>query len=194
MSVMTDHVNQVELRGSIVHKYRAGDWLVITLATSIHQPNRDFPKVYWYDDLVEVIDKEYNVGDRVEVICCIRTSKAHPDPSLVGISIERQNGWLDSRFNANDYKADQNEVLIKGEFIRAFIPSPDITIATVKTVINGYSYFPRITCFGRHAAKAADIKPGTTVYFVAHVQTKKKDTEEGIRHYQSVICRNMRVS
>ena len=67
-------------------------------------------------------------------------------------------------------------------------------MVTLKTVINGYTYFPRITCFGRQAERAADIQEGATVYFVAHIQTNKKETEDGTQHYQSVVCRNMRVS
>lgn len=194
MTVKMDHVNQVELRGSIVHKFKAGNWITITLGTSVNQNNRDFPSIYWYDEFVEEIDKKYNVGDRVSVVCTLRTSRAHPDQSLVGIAIEPLSGWIDAKFNAGDYKTDFNEVLIKGEFVRVYNPGPDLAVVTLKTVINGYTYFPRVTCFGKHVARATEIEPGQTVYFVAHVQTRKKETAEGVKHYQSVVCRNMRVS
>lgn len=194
MSTVADHVNQVELRGSIVHKFRSGSWLTLTLATAVNQSNRDYPNIYWYDEHVENIDNNFNVGDRVSAVCTLRTSRAHPEQSLVGISIEPLSGWIDAKFNAGDYKTDFNEVLLKGEFVRVYNPGPDLAVVTLKTEINGYTYFPRITCFGKHVARAVEIEPGQTVYFIAHVQTRKKETEEGTRHYQSVVCRNMRVS
>lgn len=189
-----DHVNQVELRGSIVHMYRVGNWMAITLSTSINQTNRDYPNIYWYDELVDKIDQEYQVGDRVEVVCTLRTSRAHPEQTLVGLSIQPLSGWIDAKFNADEYRADYNEALLKGECVRVYNPGPDLAVVTIKTIINGYTYFPHITCFGKHVARAAEIKPGATVYFIAHVQTRKKQTDEETRHYQSVVCRNMRVS
>ena len=193
MNAKMDHVNQVELRGSIVHKYRAGNWLTITLATG-NQTKRDYPSIYWYDEFVEEIDRNYNIGDRVNVVGTLRTSRAHPEQSLVGIAIEPLAGWIDSRFNDDEFKADFNEVLLKGEFVRVYNPGPDLAVVTLKTVINGYTYFPRITCFGKHVARTTEIDPGETVYFVARMETRKKETAEGTQHYQSVVCRNMRVS
>ena len=194
MNAKMDHVNQVELRGSIVHKFRAGDWIILTLATTVNQPNRDYPNIYFYDEFVDMIDQNFKVGDRVSVVSTLRTSRAHPDQSLVGIAIEPLSGWIDAKFSTGDYKTDFNEVLLKGEFVRVYSPGPDLAVVTLKTVINGYTYFPRITCFGKHVARATEIEPGQTVYFVAHVQTRKKETDEGTQHYQSVVCRNMRVS
>lgn len=147
-----------------------------------------------YDEHVEEIDRNYNVGDRVGVICTLRTSRAHPEQSLVGNAIEPLPGWIDAKFSSGNYKMDYNEVLLKGEFIRVYNPSPDLAVVTLKTVINGYTYFPRITCFGKHVARALEMEPGQTAYFVAQVQTRKKESSEGVRHYQSVVCRNMRVS
>ena len=191
-----DCVNLVELCGVIVHKYNAGKWLVLTLATALNQPKRDYPKVYWYDEFVQDVDANYQVGDRVEITGRLRTSKAYPDQSIVGLSISPVSSWIDTKFSGDEseYKPDKNEVLLKGEFIRSFTPNPDLAVVTLKTVINGYTYFPRITCFGRQAERAANIQEGATVYFVAHIQTNKKETEDGTQHYQSVVCRNMRVS
>ena len=62
-----DYVNQVLFRGGIVHKFRADKWLVLTLATSLNQSNKDYPKVYWYDELIDKIDQSYDVGDRVKL-------------------------------------------------------------------------------------------------------------------------------
>lgn len=108
-----------------MHKYIAGNWIAITLAAVTRQPNKDYPKVYWYDEFMEEIDKNYQIGDRVEMICRLRTSRANPEQILMGTSIETLSGWIDARFNADEYGADQNEVLLKSKFVRAYIPGPD---------------------------------------------------------------------
>lgn len=189
-----DYVNQVLFRGGIVHKFRADKWLVLTLATSLNQSNKDYPKVYWYDELIDKIDQSYDVGDRVEITGRIRTSKAHPEQSIVGQTIKQLPRWIDAKFNADEYLPDQNEVLLKGEFVRVYTPDESLSVVTLKTIINDYTYFPRVTCFGKQAVRASEIPEGSVIYFVAHVQTRKKETEEGVQHYQSVVCRNMKVS
>ena len=102
--------------------------------------------------------------------------------------------WFDAKFYpSKEYKPDHNEVLLKGSFVRAYTPNLGLTIITLKVTIDEYTYFPQISCFGKYAAKAADIAEGDTVYIVAHIQTEKKDTKKGPRYYQTVVCRNMRV-
>ncbi|MDR0287231.1 MAG: hypothetical protein LBI03_05945 [Clostridiales bacterium] len=190
-----DFINKVEFCGAIVHKYRADNWLVVTLAVSVTSGTKDHPKVYWYDDMVDQIDESYQVGDRVEIVGRLRTSKAYPATSIIGETITPTAGWFDAKFNqSGEYKPDHNEVLLKGTFVRAYIPpQPELTIITLKIVMDGYIYFPQVSCFGRHAIKAAELKEEDTVCIVARIQTKKRDTEEGPQYYQTVVCRNMRV-
>lgn len=192
---VSDCINKVELCGAIVHKYRANNWLVVTLAASVTSGTRDHPKIYWFDDMVDKVDKDFQVGDRVEITGRLRTSKAFPATSIVGDTIMATAGWFDSKFNqSEEYKPDQNEVLLKGTFVRAYIPQPELAVITVKVVIDGYTYFPQISCFGRHASSAAGIAEGQTISIVARIQTKKRDTEKGPQYYQTVVCRNMRVA
>ena len=193
-------VNLVKLRGTIVHKYRADTWIVLTLAVAPNPPNRDFPKIYWYDESVEDIDKMYNVGERVETTGRLRTSKQYPVQSIVGRDIRHISRLFEAKFgeNGEEFQEDFNEVLLKGEFVRATKPSenssPEISVVTIKTEINDYTYYPHITCFERHAQRASEIPEGATVYFIAHVRTKKKESEDGTRYFQTVVCRNIRVS
>jgi len=188
-------INKVELCGTIVHKHRAGNWLVITLAASNSSNLRDFPKIYWFGDTVEKIDKGFKVSDRVEITGRLRTSKAYPTTSIAGETIVSSAGWFDAKFNQSAvYKPDHNEVLLKGSFVRAYIPQPELAVITLKVVIGSYTYFPQVACFGRHAEAAAEIQEGDSVSVVARIQTKKRDTDKGTQYYQTVVCRNMRVS
>ena len=189
-----EYVNKVELCGTIVHIFRSNNWLVLTLAVSVKTGIHEHPKVFWFDDMVEKIDKDFLVGDRVEITGRLRTSKAHPAASIAGETIVMTDGWFDAKFDSSkEYKPDHNEVLLKGLFVRAYIPNPDLAIITLKLTIDDYTYFPQISCFGRHVAKAADITEDDTVYIVARIQTKKTDTENGTQYYQTVVCSNMRV-
>ena len=187
-------VNKVELCGSIVHIFRSVNWLVVTLSVSVKTGMRDYPKVFWFDDMIEKIDKDFQVGDRVEITGSLRTSKAHPTTSIAGETIVMTTGWIDAKFYPSmEYKPDRNEVLLKGSFVRVYAPKPDLAIITLKIIIDDHTYFPQISCFGRNAIKAADIKEDDTVYIVAHIQTKKTDTENGTQYHQSVVCCDMRV-
>jgi len=190
-----DCINKVELCGAIVHKYKTDKWIVLTLATSVTSGTRDYPKVYWFDDTVDEIDQNYQVGDRVEIIAKLRTSKAFPATTIIGETITATAGWFDAKFNqTGEFKQDQNEVLLKGTFVRAYIPpQPDLAIITLKVIIDGYTYFPQISCFGKHAANAAAINEGATVCIVARIQTKKREAEKGAKYFQTVVCRNMRI-
>jgi len=191
-----DCVNQVDLRGAIVHKFRANNWLVLTLAASSNSANRDHPKIFWYDELADEVDRSYQVGDRVEIVGRLRTSKAFPDATIVGVSITPSTGWFDAKFGkGGGYQPDNNEVLIKGAFVRTYHPSENVSIVTLKLVMDdGYTYFPQVTCFGRQAIRATEINEGATVYMVARIQTNKRESEKGPQYYQSIVCRNMRVS
>jgi hypothetical protein len=195
VQTVPDCINKVELCGVIVHKYKSNNWLVITLAASVTSGTRDHPKIYWFDDMAEKIDNDFQVGDRVTIAGRLRTSKAFPATSIAGETITATAGWFDAKFGqAEEFKPDHNEVLLKGEFVRAYIPQPELAIITIKVIIDGYTYFPQVSCFGRHAAKAAEIAEGAVVCIVARIQTKKRDTEKGAQYYQTVVCRNMRVA
>jgi len=191
-----DCVNQVDLRGAIVHKFKAKNWLVLTLAASSNAANRDHPKIFWYDEMADEVDKAYQVGDRVEIAGRLRTSKAFPDATIVGASISPSASWFDAKFGkTGSYEPDNNEVLLKGAFVRVFHPSENVSIVTLKLVMDdGYTYFPQVTCFGRQAIRATEISEGDTVYIVARIQTNKKESEKGTQYYQTIVCRNMRVS
>jgi len=193
--IALDCINKVKLCGAIVHKHRAEGWLIITLAVSVTSGTRDHPKIFWFGDELDQIDTEFKVGDRVEITGKLRTSKAHPATSIAGETISPTAGWFDAKFDPSiEFKPDHNEVLLKGSFVRAYLPSDGLAVITLKVIINGYTYFPQISCFGRHAAMAAQIKEEEPVSLVARIQTKKRDTDKGSQYYQSVVCRNMKVA
>jgi len=197
MSTQTtlDCINKVQLRGSIVHKHRAEGWLVIALAVSVTPESRDFPKIYWFGEGIDQIDAEFNVGDRAEITGRLRTSKTYPATTIAGETIAPTAGWFETKVDPTiEYKQDFNEVLVRGEFIRTYKPSDGLAVITLKLINDGYTYFPQFTCFGRHAERAEKIKEGESVSLVARVQTKKRETNNDTQYYQSIVCRNIRVT
>jgi len=189
-----DYVSRVELLGTIAHKFRTKNRILIALAVSVGSDPCDFPSIYWYDDMVDMIDRDFKVGDRVEITGCLRTSRAFPKPIVVGETITAAVKWFDAKFDPSaEYKPDHNEAILKGEFVRAYLPNPDLALITLRMVINGYTYFPQVTCFKKNAARAAEIYEGDIVSIVARIQTQKRVTDKGIESYQTVVCRSMRV-
>jgi len=60
-------VNKVEICGTIVHKFRADNWLVLTLVSSGYAGAKDFHRVFWYDDKVRGFIKRLGRKTPVDV-------------------------------------------------------------------------------------------------------------------------------
>lgn len=188
------NVNIVSLRGVIVFKYRKDNWVLTTIACTNEQGKRNYPKVYWYDNDAEEADK-YEKGDRVEIEGKLQTSRQYKKPVVVGKCIKPTPKELEVKFgvthNNGKYCDDKNEVKIRGEFVRAFTPDSvngKLSIISIKTELDGRTYYPQITCFGRQLAKLKNIKPGDDVCVLAHIQTRKFEKDGVPDSYQTFVA------
>ena len=194
-TTIIDCVNKVSICGTIVRKFNGENWLGIVIATSTKEGTSNFPTVFWFDDMAKEVDAKYTIGSRVEVNGSLRTSKEHPDTSIVGEFIAEMTSWVEAKFDSSkEYKPDHNEVLLKGSFVRGHSHTPEISNITVRVEIDGYTYFPEIACFNSYARKASTLAEDDIICIVARIQTRKKETANGKKYYQTVVCCSMKVN
>ena len=188
-------INRVEICGTIVHKFKTDNWTSITVSIPTDSEITNYPKVYWFDDMAAEVDANYNVGGRVEIVGQLRTSQTLRDSAIAGESISPTIGWFDAKFNpTEEFKPSRNEVLLKGEFVRAHTPNPGISIITIKVTDGEHEYYPQVACFGRLVAKAVELAEGEVICIVARIQTQRKETKKGTKYFQRIACREMRAT
>ena len=190
-----EYFNSIKLRGTIVRKYRNGNnWLVIGLATSSESGKKDYPSVFWYGNNMDIVDKAYNVYDHVEIDAKLITSKIHKSQSIIGLDINDAKRELETKMGIQGvgrYEEDLNEVLLKGDFMKIFTPKnakEKFCIATMHMLIDGKTYYPQFTLFGRQYEKALKLQKGTPICVVGHIQTHKYQDKKGDPIYiESVV-------
>ena len=188
----TQSVNEVNIRGVIVHMFRANACCIMTLKSSLTRGTPDFPKVYWYDDLADEVMNNFTIGDGVPIKARIQTSRKYRIQYVAGLSIEKTPRELKEKvgIDAGRRLPDKNEVLLAGEFVRSFVPEGKedlLSLVTLKTNVDGFINFPQITCFGKTIEQVKALKPGDKVCFVGHIETAKKDKEGETKYYQSIV-------
>lgn len=204
-----EHINKVNLTGSVVHKYRPKpDVIILTVAVkgeAIHEA--DYPNVAFYGDNVELIDKTIMVDGRnyprVRIEGSVQTTRKQTDDgarfyqNIVGYSIVRTQTrmeMLSGKRGIGSRKADStNEVCVLGTVANVFPitknDQPIGAIVTLRTQTDGRTNFPRITCFGGQGAKALTLKKGDTVCATGFLETTKRTREDGsVLRFESIIA------
>lgn len=206
-------VNNVMLTGSVVHKYRPrNDVIILTVAVKgkdIH--DADYPNVAFYGESVaNAIDKSIIVEGkdypRVRILGSIQTTRKQTDDGVqffmgvVGNSISRTQTMMEQlsgRRGLGSRKAEsENDVCLLGPVTRVFpipakdgSPEPIGAIVTVRTTIDGRVNFPRFTCFGAQRNRALALKPGDVVCAIGFMETQNRDNPDNTRaRFESIIA------
>jgi len=193
-------INKAFIRGVIVHITKTPEFLTTTISTSLRKGIRDYPSIFWYGDRAETIYENYKVGDHVTINAHVQTSKKYRSQYIVGDEIKTTSRELEEKLGVDvgRYLIDKNEATLSGKFLRSYMPNGEdgqLAIITIKTEQNGHINFPQITCFGNMSEAASKnilqtvskMQPDDMVCFVGHVQTDKKETEQGAEYFQSIV-------
>lgn len=187
-------VNVVTIRGVIVNLYKpeGSNFCTTTIRTAQMRENPDYPRVLWYGEAADILAENYKVGDRVTVQGQIQTSRKYRSQYISGIGIEMTQRELKEKvgIDTGRYLIDKNEVLLIGEFVRAYVPEGKenlISIVTLRVAKDGHTNFPQITCFGNVRETVKKMEAGDQVCFVGHIETNKRESEEGTQYFQSVV-------
>lgn len=178
------------VRGTVVRKINTHNALILAIASSNKEANKsDFPRFVAFDNLPEY-DKACSLGERVTITGHIRTSKTHPEGTLVPDTIQREKARIDAAFAGEDYKADMNEFTIRGTMMSdAYVPNDNVTLATlVVDHDDGWHSRIRVIAFGYAAKNLAKKKKGDIVDALGYVRTKSlKEVKEETRAQSFVI-------
>ncbi len=185
-------MNEVILRGSIVHAFSVNKWASTTIAVSSNNNRRNFPEVFWYDELAEKT-KEFKEGDRVTIKGILQTSKKYRSQSIVGSSIEitPRELMIAADIDKGPYLADNNVFYLKGKLLRRYTPKGregKLAIITLQIKVNGRTYFPQVVCFERVVKQMASIEDGKTICVKGYTQTDKKEHGGEMKYYQSYVA------
>ena len=187
-------INQAEIRGTIVRIFYKPGWCTMTVVTSPNKGAKDFPNINWFNESADLIHEQFHAGDRVTIKGDIRTSKKYRTQYIAGrdISITQKEFADMNGISGGRYLPDQNEVKIAGKLEHIFIPQNQegkIAILTVMTADNDHINFPSIVCFGKSIPSVNGIKEGDFVCLSGHIQTDRKEAEDGkYTYYQSVVA------
>lgn len=185
--------NQVILQGTILRKRRDSDkWCMTTIITHPVNGKQDTPTVFWYGDMINVVDDAYKEGDHITIVARIATSKKHRSKSLIGVDINDANRELKTKFNIDGqgrYESDINEVSLFGTLDHIYVPEGaegKFVLGTLRTESDGYVSMPEVVFFQRQMDKIKQMQPGDTVCVIGHVQTRV-DEKDGERIYRQSI-------
>jgi len=205
-------INKLNLTGSVVHKFRPRpDVIVLTVAVKgrdIHEA--DYPNVTFYGEtMADSIDKNIEVGERnfprMRIEGCIQTTRREsPDgvryfQNAVGTNIYRvrtQMEQLSGRRGLGSHKAESaNDVCLLGQVTNVHpITRRDSdriigATVTIRTMNDGRTNFPRVTCFSGMTSRALALNPGDVVCMTGFLETENRTREDGTRvRYESIIA------
>lgn len=205
-------INKLHLTGSVVHKYRPRpDIIVLTVAVKgrdIHEV--DYPNVTFYGEtMASSIDKSIEVGERnfprVRIEGCIQTTRReHPEgtryyQNAVGTDIYRvqtQMEQLSGRRGLGSRKAESvNDVCLLGQVtnVRPITRRDSDRVIgasiTIRTMNDGRTNFPRVTCFSGMTPRALALNPGDVVCVTGFLETENRTRDDGTRvRFESIIA------
>lgn len=194
--VTTDNKTFVKatVRGTVVRKINTHNALILAIASSNREANKsDFPRFVAFDNLPE-FDKACSLGERVTITGHIRTSKTHPEGTLVPDTIQREKTRIDAAFAGEEFKADMNELTIRGTMMSdAYVPNENVTLATlVVDHDDGWRSRIRVIAFGYAAKALAKKKKDDVVDALGYVRTKSVKEVKEEAHTQSFVITAIR--
>lgn len=204
-----DFINKFSLTGSVVHKYRPkNNIIVLTVAVKgreIH--DADYPNVVFYgEDIVNAIDKNIVVEERnfprVHIEGLVQTSRRETAngmrtfQSLVGNSIARTQTQMERISGVSGIgsrKADsENSVCVLGQVFSVRTITRQDTGATrgvIVTLRDGSNNYPRFVCFGNQVPAATALQNGDIVCITGFMETSTREREGGGRiRFESIIA------
>lgn len=190
-------VNDVTIQGTIVHKFVTPKIAILTISTGNATSIVNYPKVLFFGDLREQVEKNYEVKDHVTIKGNIQSSRKKEGvvnqvrQSIFAESIERTPSVMKSAFNVeseHSHKPFVNSFKIAGQVVSLECPYLNIVRIVVRVRKNGRLSFVPLVRHTRDAAKIlSEIHPNDNVCVVGSVQTSKSVKEDGTRYYENYV-------
>lgn len=188
-NVMKNSENDVRLKGIIVHKFVTPKIAIVTINTGNATPVPNYPKILFFGDLREKVEKEFEVRDHVTITGNLQSSKPKENvknqnmQSIFGESICATQSAIEDAFGVEGSPARReflNTFKVAGEVMSISYSSPNLVHITIKTLKNNRPSFVR---FDHYVKQPEDIltviKPRDFVYGVGCVQTNRRENSRG---------------
>ena len=192
------NVNNVTIQGVIVHKFVTPKIAILTIMTKTAAPKPNYPKVLFFGELRDLIEKDFEQGDHVFVTGNIQSSKPRPgikNQSLISIfgeSIEHSQSVMEKTFNISateSYKPFVNTIELAGTVVRIECPVDNMIRMCVSVKKNGRQSFVTVIHYTRAPQKILDdVSVGDHVYIVGSVQTPKKESNGSVKHFENYVA------
>lgn len=192
-----NNINDVTVQGIIVHKFVAPKIVILTVKTKTSTNKFNFPKVLFFGELKDKVEKEFNNGDHVCITGNIQSSKPRPgikNQSLVSIfgeSIETSHSMMEQTFNINienSYKPYANIFELAGLVTRIECPVDNMFRIIIMTKKNNHlSFIPTIFYTKEPEKVLKTIHVNDYVYALGMVQTPRKENNGETKYYENYV-------
>lgn len=190
--------NDVILEGIIVHKFVTSQIAILTINTGNATLKPNFPKVLFFGDIIETINKDYNVKDQVKILGNIQSSRYKPGIknqntiSIFGEGIEHSKpiprnvpGFENPIYHYNF----MNEIKIAGTVMNIEKTFRNLIKIKVLTHKNGRISFVTMAYYTDNPDKLLnEIKKDDFVNIIGCVQTSKKEVNGETRHFENYVA------
>lgn len=192
------NINDVLLEGAIVHKFVTPKIAILTINTgnATHTPN--FPKVLFFGDFIEDIDKNYEVRDYVKIIGNIQSSRRKPNVpnqntiAIFGEGIEKSENVMKEAFGIEVESSAhrfRNEIKVAGQLIGIQKTFNNLVRLVVLTNKNNRESFVTMVHYNQDPDKVLEtFKKGDNVCIIGCVQTTKKENNGEIHHFENYVA------
>lgn len=186
-----EFVNKFTVRGTLLKTTNFGSFMCLVVATNNSVThNSNYPNLFIFDrELINKVNTEFEISDRITVEGYAQSSKAHPDGTLVAKTITREDKRVDAAFKNVEYKEDINMLLLKGKlFADAYSPKPGVTLMTIQTVNEqGKSAYAKVVAFGKIANRAAAKKKGESIKAICTIRTQNSKEDPKVSELSFVL-------
>ena len=190
--------NDVYLNGTIVHKFVTPKIAILTIGTGNATPTQNFPKVLFFGYIIKEIDEKYNIGDHVDIVWNIQSSRRRPDiknqnmVSIFGETIKFSESVMKETFGIDVGEKTfryKNEINICGKVTGIEKKYSNLVKIRVETHKNDRLSYVNLVHYTNNPEKLlSEIKTGDNVYIIGCVQTTKKGTGDDIHHFENYVA------
>ena len=177
----------------IVHKFVTPDVAILTLSTGKATPVTNFPKILFFGELRNKVEKDFEQGSHVTVVGNIQSSKKKDNiknqilQSIFAESIEKTESLMEEAFGVStstSYKKYENTFKIAGEVMALDCPAESMIRMTIKTIKAGRVSYARYVYYTASPEDVlSSIHPKDYVLGVGCVQTNKTKKKNGETQY-----------
>lgn len=183
-SSVPENINEVTLKGVIIHKFVTPDVAILTINTGNSTPVVNFPKVVFFGDLRADVENNFKKGDHVTVTGNIQSSRKKENvknqimQSVFAESITKTVSVMEAAFGvstSSSYKKFENTFKIAGEVMSLDCPADSMVRMTIRTYKNNRVSFSRYVFYTANPEEVlSNIHPRDFVYGLGCIQTSKK--------------------